>query len=115
MSGGVIGALACLVALVLGGSSVAPAAGPAAACPPAQYTVVGESLGNGDVRTSTVEVGDRVGLGPLCALSETRRVRTARHGTTSARQRWGACVGLRGAVRLKARVEIGRASCRERV
>jgi alpha-L-fucosidase len=101
------GAILGVVALVLATVTVAPAAVAASACPPAQYTVVGAPLGDDTVQSATVEIDARVGLGSLCPMLAARRMETSRHGVVGIRQRWDACAGLHGAVRLKARVVDG--------
>jgi alpha-L-fucosidase len=82
------------------------AAGPAlsaSSCPPAQYAVVGAPLGDDTVQSTTIEIDARVGLGSLCPMLEARRLDTGRH-RVNLRQRWDACSGLSGPVRLKARI-----------
>src|SRR5262249_50097892 len=83
--------------------SAAGPASPATGCPPAQYTVVGAPLGDATAGSATIEVDARVDVGALCPMLDARRLETGRH-RIDLRQRWDACSGLGGPVRLKARI-----------
>ena len=71
-------------------------------CRGAQYAIAPVQVG--DAETATVEIGTRVGLGTACPLVDAAAIKTSRRGVTTVRGRWAACPGVRGRVRLRARV-----------
>src|SRR5512144_2510952 len=95
-----------LIVALLAAGAVADAAGAPRppACRSAQYTVDGDAIGTGAVRSPTLEVGTLVGIGDACPLIPPAKVRVTKRGVTQVRAKWDACPGFTGSVRLRARV-----------
>lgn len=75
-------------------------------CRDAHYAIVDAPLGDG-ANADRLSVGTMVGLGDLCPLVPSMRLRAMRSGITAVRAKWKSCPGVDGPVTFRGRIVDG--------